>query len=240
MNARYALVRMLRLVGYFALVFGALYVLRSIPVVGDLFRIPFLGFIVAAALVSAALSWFGVRAVDRRRTKAMLSRIGAVETPHNQGKLGSFLLAQGRARAALPHLERAVQGEGESAEWNYRLGMAYLQAKRAREAIGVLETAARIDEGHAYGSVLLRLSEAHLAAGSAESALETLARFERNHGPSPESALRRGLALKQLGDRPAARRAFAEVSQLASRAAKFQKSGQRGFVLRAFFMRVLP
>ena len=41
---------MMRLLGYFALVFGVLFVLSQVPVVGALFRIPFLGFM---ALVQA-------------------------------------------------------------------------------------------------------------------------------------------------------------------------------------------
>lgn len=230
----------MRLLGYFALVFAAFYVLRYVPVVGELFRIPFIGFIVAAALVSGGISWFTVRAVDQRRARVMERQLGAVETPHNQGKLGSLYLAQGRARRAIPHLERAVAGEGQSAEWNYRLGTAYLRARRPQDALKVLAHAALLDEEHAYGSVMLRLSEAQLATNAPTEALASIERFERNHGPNPESAYRRGLALKALGRREDAGLAFAEVGKLAAHSARFQKGAQRGFVVRALIARVAP
>ncbi len=223
----------MRLVGYFALVFAVLFVLREVPVLGDLFRIPFLGFIVASALVSAGVSWFTVHAVDGRRARAMVSRMGAVDTPHNQGKLGSFVLAQGRPRKAIPHLERAVAGEADSAEWNYRLGCAYLAVGRKSDAAAMLQNSTRLAPAHAFGAPWLRLSEALLGTGAAEGALAAIGHFEREHGPSPESAYRRGLALGALGRREQAKAAFAEVGELGARAARFQKSGQRSFLLMA-------
>ncbi len=229
----------MRVVGYFILVFVVLYVLRQVPGVGELFRIPFLGFIVASALVSLVISWSGVRAMDGRRARVLERNLrGTVETPHNQGKLGSLLLAQGRAGKSIPHLERAVAGEPDVAEWNYRLGTAYLRARRKGEAVSALQRAAELDEEHAYGSVLLRLAQAQRAAGDGEGSLATLKRFERNHGPNPESAFRRGLALKALGRREEAIAALSEVSKLAAHAAKFQRSQQRGFVVRALLARV--
>jgi tetratricopeptide (TPR) repeat protein len=229
----------MRLIGYFALVFLVLYLLRHVPGIGGIFRVPFLGFIVASALVSLVISWSTVRAMDGRRARVLERELrGTVETPHNQGKLGSLLLAQGRASKAIVHLERAVAGEPDSAEWRYRLGSAYVRARRAGDAVPVLERAAAIDEEHAYGMVLLRLAQAQRSAGDAQASLATLERFERNHGPNPESAYRRGLALKSLGRREEARAALAEVSRLAAHAARFQKGRQRGFVVRALLARV--
>ena len=230
----------MRIVGYFLLVFVVLYVLRHVPGLGELFRIPFLGFIIASALVSFAISWSTVRAVDRRRARVLERELrGTVETPHNQGKLGSLLLAQGRASKAVPHLERASAGEPNLAEWHYRLGTAYLHSRRPADAVRSLERAATLDEEHAYGSVLLRLAQAQRAAGDPQASLATLQRFERNHGPNPESAFRRGLALKALGRRSEAMTALSEVSRLAAQAARFQKSQQRGYVVRALLARVV-
>jgi Flp pilus assembly protein TadD len=229
----------MRVVGYFILVFVVLYVLRHVPGIGELFRIPFLGFIIASALVSLAISWSTVRAMDSRRARVLESHLrGTVETPHNQGKLGTLLLAQGRARKSIPHLERAVAGEPEIAEWSYRLGTAFLRARRHGDAVTALSRAAELDEEHAYGSVLLRLAQAQRAAGDGEGSLTTLQRFERNHGPNPESAFRRGLALKTLGRKVEARAAFSEVSKLAAHAARFQRKEQRGFVVRALLERM--
>jgi Flp pilus assembly protein TadD len=229
----------MRLLGYFALVFAVLFVLAHVPIIGGLFRIPFVGFIIASGIVSLVVSWTTVRAMDRRRSRVLERNLrGSVETPHNQGKLGSLLLAQGRAARAIPHLERAAAGEPEIAEWSYRLGTAYARARRPADAVRALGHAASLDEEHAYGAVLLRLAQAQLASGDAQASLATLERFERNHGPNPESAYRRGLALKVLGRRDEAHAALSEVSRLAAQSAHFQKSAQRGFVVRALLARV--
>ncbi len=231
---------MLRLVGYFALVFLVLFVLREVPVLGDLFRIPFLGFIVASVLVSAAISWFAMRTVDGGRQRAMVGRLGTVDTPHNQGKLGSFVLAQGRARKAIPHLEKAVLGEPESAEWNYRLGMAYLATRRHSDAVKPLETATRLAPEHAYGAPWLRLSEARLCSGDGEGAVEAVTHFERERGASPESSYRRGLAMRKIGRGNDAKAAFDEVARLAEQSARFQKSGHRKYVFLAALKKLVP
>ena len=63
-------------------------------------------------------------------------------------------------------------------------------------------------------------------------------RFERNHGPNPESAYRRGLALRQLGRKDDAARALAEVGDLAGKTVGFQKKGVWTWVLRAQLARI--
>jgi Flp pilus assembly protein TadD len=98
----------------------------------------------------------------------------------------------------------------------------------------VLVEAARLDEEHAYGAVFARLAEARLAGGDAAGSLEAVERRERNHGPDPESAYRRGLAQKSLGRREDARRSFAEARSLAASAAPFQRARARKWALLAF------
>jgi len=94
-----------------------------------------------------------------------------------------------------------------------------------------------LEEEHAYGAVQLRLGEALTRAGQAEAALAAFERFERNHGPSPESAYRSGLALRRLGRTAEAHASFARVSDLAAKAATYQRGANRGWVLRAFLAR---
>ena len=126
---------MLRLIGFFILVFMLMGILQHVPIVGAVFRIPFLGFWVTAILLSVVLSRLAVRTVDRRRFTSLQRQLGAVETPHNQGKLGMLLLNQGQYRRAIPQLQRACEGEPDSAEWHYRLGCALLGARRPEDAI---------------------------------------------------------------------------------------------------------
>ena len=115
---------MLRLVGFFLLVLVALQLLRHLPIVGPIFEIPLLGFWGAAILISLVASRWASFAIDRRRLSRRIRDLGHVETPHNQGKLGSLYVGQRQFRAAVAPLERAVAGEPDVAEWRYRLGCA--------------------------------------------------------------------------------------------------------------------
>lgn len=206
---------MLRLAGYVLGVFALMWVLRYLPVVGGLFQIPLLGFFLAAVILSAGIGWWTKTMVDRRRTRSYEREFAAVDTPHNQGKLGVLLLAAGNAKRALPHLERAAAGEPERAEWHYRLGAARLALGDANAAVIALERAIAADPEHAFGAPRVRLAEARLAARDAAGSLAAAEEFERWYGATAESAYRRGLALRALGRGDEARRAFASVAPLA-------------------------
>ena len=82
---------MLRLAGFFVATLVVLHFLRQVPVIGQVFDIPILGFWGAAILVSAAASKLADAALRRRRLSHRLRDLGHVETPHNQGKLGTLL-----------------------------------------------------------------------------------------------------------------------------------------------------
>lgn len=229
---------MLRLVGFFVLVLVALQLLRQVPIVGPFFDIPILGFWGAAILISLVASRWATFALTRRRVSRRVQDLGHVETPHNQGKLGSLFLGERRFKDAVAPLERAVAGEPDVAQWRYRLGCAQLGCGRTREAAEALQAAAAIDEEHAYGAVLMRLAQARLAIGDAQGALEALERRDRNHGPAPESAYRRGQALKALGRRDEARVSYREASKLAGSAARFQRGEARKWGTLALLARV--
>jgi len=205
----------LRLAGYILAVFALIWVLRLVPGLGWLFGVPFLNFFLAALILSALVGWWTSRAVAGRRTRNLLRDFGAVDTPHNQGKLGVLLLANGRASRALPHLERAAEGEADRAEWHYRLGVARLATRDARGAVTALERSITTDSEHAFGVPHLRLAEARLVAGDAQGSLAAAQEYEHGHGPTAESAFRRGLALRALGQRKDARAAFQSVGELA-------------------------
>lgn len=225
---------MLRLIGFFILVFVLMGVLQHVPILGGVFRVPFLGFWVTAIILSAVLSRLAVRTIDRRRFKNFKHQLGAVEMPHNLGKLGMLLLKQGQYRQAISQLEQACAGEPESAEWNYGLGCALLGARRPQDAIALLERAAKLEEEYAYGNVQLRLAEALTKASDLEQALVVLDRFERNHGPKPESVYRRGSVLRALGRNSEARTCFREVSDIARQATSYQRRSSRVWTWRAF------
>lgn len=229
---------MLRLVGFFLLAYVALRVLQAMPFVGPFFRNVFAFWIVCLGL-GLALTRLSQVAVQRRRQGAVMRELQAVDSPYNRGKLGALLLSQSRPAAAVPHLEQALAGDPESLEWGFRLGCALLAADRAADAVERLRAVAERDEEYAYGAVQLRLAEALTRSGRPDGALEALDRFDRNHGESPESAFRRGAALRASGARDPARAAFSRVPVLARNAAGFQRGQNRAWVWRAFLARLV-
>lgn len=227
---------MARLVVFFVVAYLLTLVLGHLPVVGPIFaRTGIFGIWIVAILLSLGLTHYGNRAVVVRRDRSELRRLEAVDNPHNHGKAGSLLLARGSWRRAIPHLEEAARGEPGSAEWQYRLGSAYLAAGRSADAVACLEECARLDPEYAYGAAQMRLAEALLKEGRGEEALAALAVVERNHGPSPESAYRRGITLKSLGRRDEAKAALGEVAELAGNVAKYQRREANLWVAKAWF-----
>lgn len=231
---------MLRLAGFFALAVLFAAVLGHLPIVGPLFRSTgIFGVLIAATLLSAFFTRLGGRAVRNRKTRSQVRTLAAVDSAHNHGKIGALYLARGSARRALAHLKRAVEGEPAVAEWHYRLGIARLRTQNGRGALEALERCTELDPEHAYGAALMRQAEALQMLGRYRDALAVLATLERNHGPNPESAFRRGRAHRALGERDEARAAFQEVGSLARQATRYQR-GQAGlWSLRARLARFL-
>lgn len=230
--------RMLRLVGYFLTVFAVLWVLRQIPVLDRIFGIQLFGFFLAAILVSAVGARLGAVMADRVKQKRLERQLGNVDTPYNRGKLGVLLQKQGRHREALPHLEAALEADPSSDETLYRSALARLGDGDAAGAAEALDRLLAREEDYAYGQGLLALSRARLAAGEARAALEAVDRHDRSFGPTPESAYRRGKALRAIGDRGAAARAFASIGAISGELPGYQKRDAAGWWMRAQLARL--
>jgi tetratricopeptide (TPR) repeat protein len=225
---------MLRLLSFFLVVLVLSSVVQHLPIIGPIFRgLHFIGFWLIAIGLAWALTRLGEKAILRKRDAPEIRRLQAVDTPHNRGKLGSLLLGQGQARKSLPHFEAAVAGEPEVAEWAYRLGCAHLNVGQPEEAVEALQRVCELDEEYAYGAAQMRLAVALSKTGRYEEALEVLKEQQRNHGPSPENAYRRGMAYKRLGHRTEARLCFDEVGSLAHEAARYKKREAGNWAVRA-------
>ena len=214
----------MRLLGFALATFGIFYVGRLLPGIGALWQsLPILSLLVSAALAAVLIERFGERARMRRKARVQIRDLSQVDTPANRAKLGTALLAAGKARTALDPLAEARSADPTNGDLAWRHGQALLATGDVRGAIEALEAAVACDEELGYGRAQLDLAEAHERAGQHTAALEAVERFERNHGPSAESAYRRGALQKSLGDRDAARAALAEVTSLARSAPKYQR-----------------
>ena len=229
---------MLRLLGFFALVVVIAAVLGNVPLIGPIFaHTGIFGLLIVAAGLSAVLARFGERMLAGRKLRGELRALAAVGNAYNHGKIGALYLARGRPRQALEHLEQAAQGEPDVAEWHYRLGLARLALRDLEPALRAFDRCVSIEDEHAYGAAQMRRAECLQRLGRAQDALEALQVHERNHGPSPEAAFRRGQALRALGRKAEARAAFSEVGELARRAARYQRRSAGWWALRAGFAR---
>lgn len=223
----------MRLLPWLALSAGIFILAGWIPGLRGLTRVPFLGFLLSSMLAAYLLNRWQRWSLDRRRTAAQVRDLAQVDTPGNQGKLGTLLLSKGKASEALDPLRKAVEGEPARLEWRYRLGCCELELDRPTQAMEWLEDVVARDEEHGFGAALMRLAEALGAAGLHAKALERLERFERNHGANPESAYRRGQALLELGDRESARQALAECAGLYEALPAAHQKPMRVFALKA-------
>lgn len=213
---------MARLILFFLVTIITLSLLRSVlggvPIIGALLHIPLISFWLVAILVSVMASKGAAWSLDRRRERAMLRSMGAVETPYAKGKLAGVLLKQGRSRRAMPLFQEAAQGEPDRVEWQLGLGRARRDLGDVAGAGEAFDAALKIDPTAGYGAAALGAAACAQEQGDGERALECVRICEREHGPSPESAYRRGRALVVLGRREEARAAMGEVAGLVSNA----------------------
>lgn len=221
-----------RLLGYFALVLAASWLLRHVPYVGRLFG-GFFGFYVTLALFAIVSALVGKRLLARRKLRGQIRALGHVDTAYNQGKLGSLLLASGRVRKALEPLARAMEGEPQNPEWPYRLAEARLAVGDPAGARDCLARVLALEPNYGYGSARLRLAEAEQRLKNPEAVLAALTEYERAHGPSPQSAYQSAKALEALGRTDEARTRRGEVRPLYDRLPDFQRRTQRRYWLRA-------
>ncbi len=228
---------MLRVLGFFIGTLIALRLLQAVPLIGRVFH-GLLGFWLAAIVVSLAVSWLAEWLLRRRRLSDAVRALGYVDSPHNQGKLGTLLAAHGNHARATASLEKACAGEPEVASWHYQLGLSQLALDRPKQALPALERAAALDAEHAYGGLQLALARAYASSGQGERALEVLERFDHSHGPTPESCYRRARVQTLLGRTVEARASLVQVGALAAQAASFQRKGNRAWVMRAWLARL--
>ena len=230
---------MLRLVAFFALVFVVHAVLSWLPVTRNILgALGFFSFWAVAILVSVVASRLGERWVARARIQARIRDLGAVDTPHNRGKLGHLLLADGRRRAARPHLEAAFAAEPERLDWALGLGRLHLDLGEHEAAGPYFARVVRDDASFGYGEAGLGLAAAALGLGRARDALGALDDHDRRHGPNPRSAFLRGRALAAEGHRARAKEAYGEVFRLRSELPAYQRGDFAALAWKAFFGRL--
>lgn len=230
---------MLQLIGFFLASLLLLQLLRWLPGIGGLFQVPLLGFFLACLIVSWVFSKLAHEWVERRRERRMEAQFQGLSTPHHAGKLGSLLLARGRARRARPHLERAVAGDEHSLEWRWKLAQAHFALRDYASALAAAQAVLDRDADYAYGEPLLLLARCQRRLGKPALTLEWLQRYEQSQGATPSAWYERGRALRALGRKQEARAAFAQVAKASATRVRWQRKDDRVWVLLAQLWRWL-
>ena len=234
----------LKLLAFLGLFVCAHVLLHALPGISELARrLPILTLLASGMIAAWGSNRWLERSAAARIRGARLRELELQDSPEARGKLGVALLDEKRAGTA--HVQRAAEllqvaheEAPERADWAFRLGQARARLGEHEAAIEALAAAIQIDEEHAYGSAVLELAGVQEKLGDSAAALLCLERFERNHGPSPESAFRRALALRELGRRDEASAAFAEVATLAQNAPAFQAAEAAKFARQARLQRL--
>ena len=182
----------------------------------SLFHSPLLALLVVIAVAYLADArwqgrWFDPRQLfsrqraisDLRRTVAFNEHDAAA---HND--LGRLLLEQGNHRAALPHLERAIQRMSDSAETNYTYGVCLLRMGRDEAGEHHIRRALEIHSRHLYGEPQVVLARHFLQRDNLAEARRWAEQAVKLNTSSIEGWVLLGRAARELGDKDAARKAF--------------------------------
>lgn len=145
---------------------------------------------------------------DARPFQRAVADLRHFESAQRRLDAGRAALAAGDAKAAIPHLERAVEMDPQLLGAWHQLGTALLALGRTRPAIEALQRAIDEDPGIAFGDAMLQLGRAWMLVGDHESASRWLERHSRDHGGNRKSHYWLGRCRLALGDRDGAREAF--------------------------------
>lgn len=145
---------------------------------------------------------------DARPYQRALAALQGFESAQRQLDAGRAALAIGDAKAALPHLVRAVELDPALWSAHHLLGTALLELGRNGQAIEALSRAVAGEPDLGFGDALLRLGRARMLAGDPAAAAADLERHARLHGGSRKSHYWLGRCRLAIGDRDGARAAF--------------------------------
>ena len=123
--------------------------------------------------------------------QAALEKATQIDSTHARafGALGMALTDQGKFEAAIVPLEKSIELEGATANWEteFVLARAYYESAKYAEALTMSKKALGDSNGRAPEIALL-VAQALTANGQYGQAEETLKAFLREHGDRPESA----------------------------------------------------
>jgi len=153
-----------------------------------------------------------------------------------RAQLAEIWLAKRRPRRAIPLLQQALERDAGSAELRYLLGVAYLRAGQADNALEPLSEALAKDQKLRYGSAYLAIADALVAVGRTDEAIEAYERYVKINTSSLEGYVKLSDARHKKGDKAGTAKARTEALDTYRVLPPYQRRRQLGWWLRAKFL----
>lgn len=156
--------------------------------------------------------------------------------PHNAASLsdlGRLLVMRGKAREALPYLERAYERLSDSEETAYYLGLALIGSGDEKRGEELILKALALNPKFRYGEPALRLAEHYAARRRIDEAQAYFDRFFSIHSSSPEGYYKYGLFRLQIGNVSGAVESFRKAVEVFKLSPSFKKRQDRLWALKA-------
>jgi hypothetical protein len=162
----------------------------------------------------------------RRRQSLRRMLEAAALNPHDgeaQYQIGLIQQSRRRYTEAIERFNAAVAIDPGETDAHFQLGRIALAQKRFADALVHFETVLGQDEKHSQSEIRRELGAACLALGRREDARRELAIYVERRPYDPQGLYYYGRALEELGDRNAAREAYARAVEAARTAPRYMR-----------------
>jgi tetratricopeptide (TPR) repeat protein len=161
---------------------------------------------------------------QRQSMRRMLE--AAALNPHDgeaQYQIGLIQQSRRRYPEAIERFNAAVAIDAGETDAHFQLGRIAFSQKRFADALGHYETVLGQDEKHSQSEIRRELGAAYLALGRREDARRELGIYVERRPYDPQGLYYYGRALEELGDRNAAREAYARAVEAARTAPRYMR-----------------
>ncbi len=150
----------------------------------------------------------------------------AAVNPHDadaQYQLGLIYLQRRQTSEAIQRLRNAIAIDPSLTDAHFQLGHIAREQGRLNDALQHFQAVISLDEKHSLNEILREVGALYLTARQFEDARRELETFVERRPYDPEGLFYYGQVLENLGDRAAARRAYARAVEASRTAPRYRR-----------------